>query len=151
MSDETLRLVVDEPSSVEVADGLSGTPVRVTAAARRSFPLTTDWTHILGDDVHSAYTNYPNPFAAGREKTTITYYLDYKSRVTLKLYTVWGKPVATLLDNKTREPGLHQDVTWDGKNGDGDVVTNGVYYLLLDIQGYDGTSTSIKRKVGVVR
>jgi hypothetical protein len=43
-------------------------------------------------------------------------------------------------------------VTWTGLNGDGDVVNNGVYYLVLDlVPTGGGSSQSIKRKVGVVR
>ena len=31
------------------------------------FPLLTNTIHILGTSGESAFTNYPNPFAAGRE------------------------------------------------------------------------------------
>ncbi|UCG50489.1 MAG: hypothetical protein JSW58_09755, partial [Candidatus Latescibacterota bacterium] len=150
-SDFNLRFVIEEPPSIDVSDVVTRNPVPAGAVQDSGFPLVTNWTHILGTDVQSAYTNYPNPFAAGREKTTITYYLEQKSSVTLKLYTIWGAPVITLLENKRQNPGLYQDVKWDGKNGDGDVVNNGVYYLVLEIRGDNGQGVTLKRKVGVIR
>ncbi len=64
---------------------------------------------------------------------------------------MWGAPVATLVENKTQDAGLHQDIRWDGRNGDGDVVANGVYYLVLDVREDGGKTFTMKRKVGVVR
>jgi flagellar hook assembly protein FlgD len=134
-----------------VVDGVAGTRVHVGTLGDSGYPLATGWTHVLGRGTTTAYTNYPNPFAAGREHTTITYYLDRKSTVTLKLYTLWGAPVTTLVDNQTQDSGLHQNLTWDGRNGSGDVVANGVYYLVLDVREENGTNVTLKRKVGVVR
>ncbi|MCK5406776.1 MAG: T9SS type A sorting domain-containing protein, partial [Candidatus Krumholzibacteria bacterium] len=112
--------------------------------------LYTNFGHILATSVESAFTNYPNPFAAGREGTTITYYLTQKSTVTLKLFTLWGAPVKTLIDGQTLDAGLHQNIVWDGRNGDGDAVNNGVYYLVLEVNASGGQQT-IRRKVGVIR
>jgi hypothetical protein len=107
---------------------------------------------VLGSDGEQAFTNYPNPFAAGRDGTRVTFHLDMPSRVTLKLYTLWGAPVKTLIDNETRTAGIHQDTVWFGRNSDGDVVNNGVYYLVLDIVPSGGGATeTYQRKVGVVR
>jgi hypothetical protein len=151
LEDKSFRFVIEDSSSMQVADAVAGTPVRVGTIGNVGYPLATSWAHVLGGGAETAYTNYPNPFAAGREQTSITYYLDHKSRVTLKLYTLWGAPVATLVDNKTEDAGLHQSVRWDGKNGDGDVVANGVYYLVLDVREDGGKTFTMKRKVGVVR
>ena len=81
----------------------------------------------------------------------MTYYLDQPSKVTLRLFTVWGAPVVTLLDAKPLDAGLYQSVLWDGRNGDGDTVNNGVYYLVLEVDGADGNRSVLKRKVGVIR
>ena len=98
-----------------------------------------------------SFTNYPNPFAAGRDNTTVTFFLDSPSRVTLQVFTLWGKPVKTLLNSAPFQPGLHQTVKWDGKNGDGDVVNNGVYYMVLEVNETGGQNIEQKRKVGVIR
>ena len=151
LENKNFRFVIEDSSSIVVVDGVAGTRVRVGTLGDTGYPLATGWTHVLGRGTTTAYTNYPNPFAAGREHTTITYYLDRKSTVTLRLYTLWGAPVATLVNNQTQDSGLHQNLTWDGRNGEGDVVANGVYYLVLDVREENGTNVTLKRKVGVVR
>jgi hypothetical protein len=151
LEDKSFRFAIEDSSSMRVIDQVAGTPVPVGTIGNTGYPLATAWTHVLGGDAETAYTNYPNPFAAGREQTSITYFLDRKSQVTLKLYTLWGAPVATLVESKTQDAGLHQSVRWDGKNGDGDVVANGVYYLVLDVREDGGKTFTMKRKVGVVR
>ncbi len=116
------------------------------------YPLSTALTHLLGAEGGTAFTNYPNPFAAGRQTTRVTFFLDESSRVTLRLYTLWGAPVKTLINGETRSAGLHQNIEWSGRTGDGDVVNNGVYYLVLDVEPTSGGSAkTYKRKVGVVR
>ena len=139
-----------DTASIDVRDLVSGAALSAGTIGGAGFPLRTNLTHVLGSDVESAFTNYPNPFAAGRESTRITYYLKGTSRVTLKLFTLWGAPVITLIDNATMSPGLHQTTAWNGRNGEGDVVANGVYYLVLEINGGGGDRT-LRRKVGVLR
>jgi len=151
LDDANFRLVVEDSASIGVYDDLAGNRIPVGTLGDTGFPLTTRWVHVLGQSAQAAYTNYPNPFAAGREHTTITYYLEQRSTVTMKLYTVWGAPVATLVDSKSEDAGLHQDVKWNGRNGDGDVVNNGVYFLVLEIRGENGNNATLKRKVGVIR
>jgi uncharacterized repeat protein (TIGR01451 family) len=149
--DETFRLIVADTTDVDMRDAVTDQPIAAATTGDTGYPLATTLTHVLGVSQDAAFTNYPNPFAAGRQSTRITFYLDETARVTLKLYTVWGAPVKTLINGEDRQPGLHQDVTWTGLNGDGDVVNNGVYYLVLDVEVPGRSAQSIKRKVGVVR
>jgi uncharacterized repeat protein (TIGR01451 family) len=149
---ETFRFVVADTASLDIRDAVTGGAIAAATIGNSGYPLSTNLAHVLGASSDAAFTNYPNPFAAGRQATRVTFFLDETSRVTLKLYTLWGARVKTLLDGESREPGLHQDVTWAGLNGDGDVVNNGVYYLVLEIKpSGGGTARSITRKVGVVR
>jgi hypothetical protein len=150
LGDVNFRLALADPTSIEVVELGTQGAVSVATTNGKNFPLFTNSGHILGTSVESAFTNYPNPFAAGREGTTITYYLDKKSTVTLRLFTLWGAPVKTLVDGQTLDAGLHQNVIWDGRNGNGDTVNNGVYHLVLEIDTDDSHKT-IKRKVGVIR
>jgi len=43
------------------------------------------------------------------------------------------------------------EVTWDGKNGKGDVVASGGYIALIEAQGTGETMHVIRRKIAVVR
>jgi uncharacterized repeat protein (TIGR01451 family) len=150
--DQTFRFVVSDTADVDIRDAVTGDVLSARTIGDSGYPLTTGLTHTLCTADETAFTNYPNPFAAGRQNTRITFYLDDASRVTLKLYTLWGAPVKTLIDGEILQPGLHQDAVWSGKTGDGDVVNNGVYYLVLDVEPAGGGSPkSFKRKVGVVR
>jgi hypothetical protein len=151
MSDESFCFAIEDTSSIDIFDAVSGAPLDAGTIDDVGYPLKTDWTHVLTRGLHGSFTNYPNPFAAGRELTTITYYLENNSTVSLKLYTLWGAPVRTLLDDQALKAGLHQNIKWDGKNGDGDVVNNGVYFLILEIRDSGGKDMRLKRKVGVIR
>ncbi|MDH3216980.1 MAG: Ig-like domain-containing protein [Candidatus Krumholzibacteria bacterium] len=151
LADINFRFAIRDSTSVQAIDAVSGSAIATGTISGLGFPLLTNFAHILGTSSEGAFTNYPNPFAAGREGTRITYYLDQNSRVSLKLYTLWGAPVITLVDNRSMNPGLHQTVVWDGRNGEGDIVNNGVYYLVLDIQRANGNHEVLKRKVGVIR
>jgi len=73
----------------------------------------------------SLLQNFPNPF---REKTTIRYNLIEKEFISLKVYSMTGREVATLV-NETQETGLHQAVF----NATG--LESGVYYYRLQAGG----------------
>jgi hypothetical protein len=98
-------------------------------------------------------TNYPNPFHPGESPTTIAYKLDDDATVRLRIFTLSG---ALVLEQEfpagalgARE-GLNQ-FTWDGKNGDGKLVSSGGYLLTIEAEGKGETLHSMRRKIGVVR
>jgi hypothetical protein len=80
--------------------------------------------------------NYPNPF---NPQTAIGFSLLAVSNVTLKVYDVLGKEIATLVNNETKEAGNHK-VTFDASN-----VPSGIYYYRL----VAGTFTETKKFVVV--
>jgi hypothetical protein len=73
--------------------------------------------------------NYPNPFS---NRTMITYTLTDQAdeRVRIKIYTVSGRLIRTLFD-PSPHPINYREVIWDGKDEDGNVVANGVYFAKL--------------------
>jgi hypothetical protein len=75
--------------------------------------------------------NYPNPF---NPSTTIKYQLAEKRRVTLKIYDLLGREMATLVDD-LEEPG-YKSVRWYAAG-----FASGVYFYRLD----SGTFTSVKK------
>jgi hypothetical protein len=75
----------------------------------------------------------PNPF---NPVTQIAYGIpagSTPSRVTLRVYDVTGRQVATLVD-RNRGPGMY-DVAWDGRDQKGAEVASGVYFYRLTWKG----------------
>lgn len=125
--------------------------VAVLAAPGASFPMWTDVAAFASGDLGASYANFPNPFAAGRDATTFAYLLPGPGRATLRIWTPRGEPVVTLLDSAPVPAGLRQSDRWDGRNGRGDVVANGVYVAELEVAFDDGHRQRVLRKVAVVR
>ena len=71
------------------------------------------------------YQNYPNPF---NPQTTILYDVPVKSKVTLKVYDILGREIATLV-NKVQKPGSYK-VTF-GVNNLGKTLSSGVYFYRI--------------------
>lgn len=78
------------------------------------------------------YQNYPNPF---NPSTSIEFFLPKQSLVTLKVYDIVGKEIATLVNNNVRKEGLHS-VNFDGSN-----LSSGIYYYKISA----GEFTDIKK------
>jgi len=125
--------------------------VAVLPEAGESFPMWTAPGNLTPTTLEASYSNFPNPFAAGREATAFVYYLPSPGRVTLRIFTARGDPVATVLDGVPAAGGLHQSLTWDGRNGRGTVVTNGVYVAELKVAFDGGGEERLLRKLAVVR
>ncbi|MEW6618271.1 MAG: hypothetical protein AB1422_02780, partial [bacterium] len=114
------------------------------------FPLWSEQTTIFEPAIEQSFTNYPNPFAAGKESTTIAYYLPQDGYVTIKIYTVIGDLVRILLQDNFKAHGMNE-VQWDGRNGVGEVVLNGVYFCQINVHYVSGGSDKKVRKIAVVR
>jgi hypothetical protein len=71
--------------------------------------------------------NYPNPF---NPSTTIPFSLARASHVTLRVYDVTGREVATLADG-IRAAGRYT-AQWNGVADNGVRVSSGVYFARLD-------------------
>ncbi|MBN2227474.1 MAG: T9SS type A sorting domain-containing protein [candidate division Zixibacteria bacterium] len=69
------------------------------------------------------YQNYPNPF---NPTTIIRIALPNPSHVSLEIYNILGRKVATLI-NQPLQAGYHT-VTWDGRTTDGKSAASGVYF-----------------------
>ncbi|MDZ7260723.1 MAG: T9SS type A sorting domain-containing protein [candidate division KSB1 bacterium] len=80
--------------------------------------------------------NYPNPFNA---ITHITFTIPEEANVTVKIYNVLGKEVATLL-NKAMPAGTHK-VYWEASE-----VPSGVYFYQVDAGKYSAIKKCILLK-----
>ena len=79
--------------------------------------------------------NYPNPF---NPSTTIVYGIPSASRVTVKIYSLLGREIATLV-NDVQGPGYYH-VVWNGDETNGTQVGSGVYFIRIIAEPADGKS-----------
>jgi hypothetical protein len=81
--------------------------------------------------------NYPNPF---NPVTTIGFALPRGEHVSLRVYDLLGREVATLLDGM-QQPG-NRTVEWDGRDNLGSPAPSGIYLYRL-VTGSFATSRSM--------
>jgi hypothetical protein len=74
--------------------------------------------------------NYPNPF---NPSTEISYVVGENTWVTLKIFTMLGEEVTTLV-NEYKNQGSHS-VQWSGRNEDGSPASSGLYMYRLSAAG----------------
>jgi hypothetical protein len=79
----------------------------------------------------SNFYGYPNPFS---DTTTITFALAGAGNVNLRIYTIAGELVRSLLSGAEKDKGKHE-VKWDGRNDSGREVASGTY--LYKINSYN--------------
>lgn len=130
------------------------------------------WHPLLGYDYASGSTtvrvsvaeatpgsivNFPNPFNPAKGQTTaVNYCLDSASDVEVRIFDPFGRLVlsrdlkADGTDDASRNATAAGGNTfvWDGKNGEGRVVANGIYLFRLKARG-GGTTQEFSRRVGV--
>jgi hypothetical protein len=147
----SLRLGFDRADVGIVQPGGAALSIGLVPETGQNFPLWTETGNFGAMSLEKSYANFPNPFAAGREHTAFVYYLPQNGRVTLRIWTLRGDEVATLIRDGARPAGLHQEDVWNGRNGSGDTVLNGVYLAELVVTFDDGQSKRLLRKVAVVR
>jgi hypothetical protein len=85
--------------------------------------------------------NYPNPF---NPETKIEYDLSKAAWVNLTIYNLLGQKVRTLVDE-------HQfigsyKITWDGKNEGGKILSSGIYFYRLEVNGVPQTKRMVLLK-----
>jgi len=79
---------------------------------------------VLPPATYELYQNYPNSF---NPTTTIEYQLPEVSKVTMNVYDIIGREVATLVDGEIKE-GYHT-VTFDGSR-----YASGIYFVRITAQ-----------------
>ena len=122
-----------DPSQYPYGHGPQGDAIRIYNYVRlvRGGNVTTDvhqdwFGSAIAPDDFVLNQNYPNPF---NPSTTISFELPSESFVSLKVYNVLGKEVATLVSEKLVAG--RYDVTFNGSQ-----LTSGVYFYRLQAGKY---------------
>jgi hypothetical protein len=139
-----LRIDLARSEDVVFSIGDDGSPINVVRDANGEdiagyFYNTTlsVMSANFGEYVH----NYPNPFMAGSEVTKIAYFLTEDTSVSIKIYDytgvlVWTKDIPAGGPGGSGEPGgTWWEADWDGRNGQGEIVRNGVYICKVTAGG----------------
>ena len=95
--------------------------------------LATDEIGNLPDE-YSLFPNYPNPF---NPTTTVRYNLPESNHVSMIVYDVRGRVVATLID-KRQVAGYHS-IQWNGVNADGALMSTGLYLCQIEAGSFTKT------------
>jgi hypothetical protein len=87
-------------------------------------------------------STFPNPF---NPDTRIAFEVPAAGVVTVGIYDVQGRRIASLLDNQRTTAGLH-NVSWDGRTTGGSQAASGVYFVRVEQNGH-----VVARKVSLVK
>jgi aryl-phospho-beta-D-glucosidase BglC (GH1 family) len=96
-------------------------PIRTDTVGKQGITITSVRDELNTGTSFTLYQNYPNPF---NPSTVISWQLKENGFVTLKIYDILGREIATLV-NKNLNAGMHS-ITWDASN-----KANGVYFYRI--------------------
>lgn len=121
---------------VDSINNFNGTATGNVGFDTASLPCVTVGVADDGQALPSDYElgqNYPNPF---NPTTQIRFVVPSESNVSLRIYDVLGRHVATLVDGRVAA-GAHT-VGWDGARTEGGRVSSGVYFYHLEAKSLNG-------------
>ncbi len=126
--------VVTPNGSIKVRESLFGSMILAEVFTNKEFtqpsveskPMPTEF--VLDQ-------NYPNPF---NPSTNIAYTLSSESYITLRIYDVLGREIATLF-NGVQNQGRYL-MMWDGESTYGSQTASGVYFYRLEASPTNGST-----------
>jgi len=143
---QILQALRSTASRATTPDNLYGWGILNAVAALNA--LNTPDTGQTGNTptTYILWQNYPNPF---NPATHINVDLPVVTTLTLKVYDVLGREVATLAAG-TRPAG-HYVFTWDGTTASGIKASSGIYFSRLDATDATGATHRLVRKMSMVK
>ncbi len=109
------------------------------------FPVFLD-DEFPGPDALALYQNFPNPF---NPTTTISYDLPGAGWVSLVIYDLLGREVATLA-NGTQSSGYHS-VDWNSVDTQGNPLDAGIYLYRIKFSSANGTEHGCVQKLSLLK
>ena len=150
-------VTIDSSSAIVAYDPASDSPVGIANTDGEEVDylgIESDYSVLISDDFAESFCNYPNPFGTPTvARTWFVYNLQEDSDIELKIFTLTGDLVWTTsyraTEDRQGQAGPHDcDIWWDGKNGKGYPVLNGVYLAYLIAKKTNETAVT---KIAVVR
>ncbi|MBK6537658.1 MAG: T9SS type A sorting domain-containing protein [Ignavibacteria bacterium] len=127
----------------ELPDGVNRLSVIFTDNSDNTDTVSYD-VIVSGELVLKDLNNFPNPM---RNETNFVFEIgggDISGNFKIKIYTVSGRLIKTL-ENPVNI-GLNQ-ISWDGKDDDGELVANGTYLYKLTSEGESKLETKTQKLV----
>ena len=155
-SSEAFRLVFKRAADVDAIDQDSGDGVEIIFQDERGNDITASQVvsskRVIAEaDFQKSFYNYPNPFDPDAVSDThpqggtyFNYMLTQATEVEFRIYTLLGELVYaksyTSAEPEGRPSTSPKRIFWDGRNGNGARVLNGVYLAMLKISGNTATT-----------
>jgi len=111
----------------------------------------------IDDKTISEILNFPNPFNPsstnpGLATTKIRYLLLEDSKVKARIFTTIGDLVWEYEEDQNADLFYPQEIKWDGRNGNGHIVANGMYICQVSATPVSGSKpVSRTRLIGVLK
>lgn len=125
---------------------VTATEVTITIDHFSYFTLAS-WMEALNPKEFADVYNYPNPFNPQTGSTEIRFELSKNAEISIKIYDVSGALVTTLVENKQCTKLVPDNYNWNGRNDQGDIVANNVYFCVIE----SSTGDRVVRKIAVLR
>jgi hypothetical protein len=126
---DKLQILVTKPDGQPAGGGAEYIVTKEDIA--RTYVRTEVIVSASAPAVTLLYQNFPNPF---NPVTSIRYQLSKPGHVKLRVYSVAGQLIGTLVD-ESQQPGFFQ-LSWDGRNREGRRIASGVYFYRLETPDY---------------
>jgi hypothetical protein len=127
-TDEIMVLLRPAPGALPELPGFEDDDERRATCC----PGATDAPSVSEIDGPGLEQNRPNPF---RDGTTIAFRTRSAAPVTLEVFDVRGRRLATLLDERVFDVTGRHTATWNGRTASGDRAPNGIYFYRLTADG----------------
>jgi hypothetical protein len=92
--------------------------------------------------------NFPNPFRSGSEPTRFVAYVNDAGTINISIYDASGQFVTSLPPAAATGPGRYE-LSWDGRNRQGEVVSSGLYYARIEGHGAQHEDKQFRKVVAV--
>ncbi len=98
------------------------------------FPQVVSATVMEVPKTFAISQNYPNPF---NPSTQFRISIAKAGHATLEIYNVVGQRIRTLFSGRLMEPGVYDNIRWDARDDNGNLVSNGVYYYVFTVKEHN--------------
>jgi len=123
------KIIFNQYQSIKAGD--------IKSITLKTLGVSTEQLSVIPHD-YSLSQNYPNPF---NPSTNIEFALPRQSHVSLKVYDVIGREVATLFSEE-KSAGRFT-VRWNGKNNNNQLISSGIYFYRLEAGNFVQTKKMI--------